>query len=52
MFIAQVLVGPSKQLTQILIIQIVYNVVKNPNWPEVNQLAIYKCGQGFEVEAT
>ena len=39
-FIAQMLVGPSKQLKQIL--QIEHNIVKNPNWPEANQLAIYK----------
>jgi len=41
-FIAQVLVGPSKQLKQIF--QIEHNIVKNPNWPEANQLAIYKPG--------
>ena len=40
---AQRLVGPSKQLKQI--IQIEHNIVKNPNWPEANQLAIYKRGQ-------
>jgi len=50
MFIAQVLVGPSKQLKQI--IQIEHNVDKNPNWPEANQLAIFKRGRGFELEAT
>jgi len=49
-FIAQVLVGPSKQLKQIF--QIEHNIVKNPNWPEANQLAIYKRGQGFELGAT
>ena len=36
-FIAQVLVGPSKQLKQIF--QIEHNIFKNPNWPEANQLA-------------
>ena len=36
-----------KQLKQI--IQIKHNIVKNPNWPEADQLAIYKCGQGFEL---
>ena len=36
---AQRLVGPSKQLKQI--IQIEHNIVKNPSWPEANQLAIY-----------
>ena len=46
-FIAQRLVGPSKQLKQI--IQIQHNIVKNPNWPEANQLAIYKRGRGFEL---
>ena len=50
MFIAQVLVGPSKQLKRI--IQIEQNIVKNPNWPEANQLAIYKRGRGFELGAT
>ena len=25
------------------------NRIKNPNWPEVNQLAIYKRGQGLEL---
>ena len=44
------LVGPSKQLKQI--IQIKHNIVKNPNWPEANQLAIYKRGRGFELGAT
>ena len=44
------LVGPSKQLKQI--IQIELNIVKNPNWPEANQLAIYKRGRGFELGAT
>jgi len=33
-FIAQRLVGQSKQLKQI--IQIDHNIVKNPNWPEAN----------------
>ena len=50
MFIAQRLVGPSKQLKQI--IQIEHNIVKNPNWPEANQLAIYKRGRGFELGTT
>ena len=50
MFIAQVLVGPSKQLKQIF--QIEHNIVKNPNWPEANQLAIYKRGRGYELGAT
>jgi len=36
------LVGPSKQLKQIF--QIEHNIVKNPNWPAANQLAIYKRG--------
>ena len=26
------------------------NRVKNTNWPEANQLAIYKRGRGFELE--
>ena len=34
------------------IIYMKHNMVKNPNWQEVNQLAIYKCGRGFELETT
>jgi len=50
-FTTQRLVGPSKQLKQI--IQNEHNIVKNPNRPEANQLAIYKRGQGFfELRAT
>jgi len=49
-FIAQRLVRLSKQLKTI--IQIEHKIVKNPNWPEANQLAIYKCGRGFELGAT
>ena len=44
------LVGPSKQLKQIIHIE--HNIVENPNWPEANQLAIYKRGRGFELGAT
>ena len=33
-------------------IQIKHNIVKNPNWPEANQLAIYKLGRRFELGAT
>ena len=44
------LVGPSKYLKKILNMKL--NRVKNPNWPEAKQLAIYKCGRGFELEAT
>ena len=44
------LVGPSKCLKQI--IQIKLNRVKNLNWPETNQLAIYKHGRGFERGTT
>ena len=49
-FIALILVGPSKCLKQI--IQIKLNRVKNLNWPEANQLAIYKRGRGFELVTT
>ena len=49
-FIALMLVGPIKRLKQV--IQIKRNRVKNPNWPEANQLAIYKHGQGFELRTT
>ena len=49
-FITQRLEGPGKKLKEV--IQIEHNIVKNPNWLEVNQLAIYKHGQGFECGAT
>ena len=26
--------------------------MKNPNWLEANQLAFYKCGQGFHLGTT
>ena len=50
MFIAQMIVGPSKQMKQIF--QIEHNIVKNPNWLDANQLVIYKHGRGFELRAT
>ena len=34
------------------IIQIKHNRVKNSNWSEANQLAIYKHGRGFELGTT
>jgi len=33
-------------------IQVELYIVNNRNWPETNQLAIYKRGQGLELEAT
>ena len=33
------------------IVYIKHSGVKNPNWPEANQLAIYKCGRRFELMA-
>ena len=42
--------GPSKCLKQK--IQIEVNRVKNPNWPEASQLAIYKRDRGFELRTT
>ena len=36
-FTAIVLVGPSKQMKQI--IEIEHNIFKNPSWPQANQLA-------------
>ena len=27
------------------------SVVKNPNWPEANQLVVYKRGLGFALRA-
>ena len=50
MFIAQRLVRPCRQPKQI--IQIEHDIVKNPNWLEANQLAIYKRGRGFKLGAT
>ena len=44
------LVGPKKQLKQTF--QTEHNIVKNPNWSEANQLAIYKRGRGFDFGAT
>ena len=44
------LAGLGKCLKQI--IQIELNRVKNPNWPEANQLAIYKRDRGFELGTT
>jgi len=45
--VPQVLVGLSKKVKQI--IKIKHNNVKNPNWLEANQLAIYKRGRGSEL---
>ena len=45
------LVGPSAQSYK-EIIQIENNMVKNPNWQEADQLAIYKRVQGVELGAT
>ena len=50
MFIAQVLVRPNKLMKQIF--QIKHNIIKNLNWPETNQLAMYKRGRRFEHGAT
>ena len=50
-FIAQVLVGPSIKPRK-EIIQIENNMVKNPNWQEADQLAIYKRVRGVELGAT
>ena len=41
------LVGPSKFMEQIN--KIKHKRVKNPNWLEANQIAIYKHGRGFEL---
>ena len=51
MFIAQVLVEPSIKLHK-EIIQIENNMVKNPDWQEADQLAIYKRGRGVELGAS
>ena len=46
-FIALMLVELSKYLKKIN--QMKLNRVKNTNWPEANQLPIYKHGRGFEI---
>ena len=46
----RLLMGLSKCLKQIT--QIELNGVKNPNWLEANQLAIYTRDQGFELGTT
>ena len=51
MFKAQVLLGPSIKLHK-EIIQIENNMIKNPNWQEADQLAIYKRGRIVELGAT
>ena len=38
-------------VAQRLVIQIEHNIVKNPNWPEENQLAVYERGGGFQPVA-
>ena len=43
----QVVVGPTKQLKQFF--QIERDIVKNPNWPEANQLVIYKRGREVQL---
>ena len=48
-FFARVLEGLCKQVKQI---QTKHTIVKNPKWLETNQLAIYKCGRGFQLGAT
>ena len=49
-FIAQVLVGPSKQLKQIF--QIEHNIVKNPNWPEANDNCAGNCARLYPHDST
>ena len=49
-FIALMLVGRENVLKPK--IQIKLNRVKNPNWPEANQFAIYKRGRGFKLGTT
>ena len=42
--------GHSKKLKQIIHTE--HNIIKNSNWPEANQLTIYRCGREFELAAT
>ena len=51
-FLAQKLERPRKQMKQIPVIQLELNIVKNLNWPEVNQLAIDEHDQLFELRTT
>ena len=44
---AQRVVGPRKQLKEI--IQTAHNIVKNPNWPVKNHLAVCKRGRRFQL---
>ena len=47
------LVGPSiKRHTEKVQIENNITWLKNPNWQEADQLAIYKCGRGVELGAT
>lgn len=39
-------------ITVKLVVFILAQRVKNPSWPEANQLAIYKRGRGFERGTT
>ena len=45
------LVGPRKNMKQIIKSNLCSRI-KNPNWPEANQLTIYKRGRGFELGTT
>ena len=51
-FIACTSACGAEQTTGTNIIQTEHNIVKNPNWTEANQLAIYKRGRGFELGTT
>ena len=51
MLIARMIVTPRKCL-KLQTIQIELKRVKNPNWLEASQLAIYKYGQEFELGNT
>ena len=42
--------GHIKKLKQIIHTE--HNIIKNSNWPEANQLTIYRCGREFELGAT
>jgi len=52
MFIAQVLVGSSKQLKQILVIQIEHNIDKNPDWPEATSWLFTSVAKDLNLGAT
>ena len=48
---AQLLVGPSKQLKQLIILKLNITLLRIPTGRSQTSWAIYKCGQGIELGA-